>query len=313
MTLRAPPKPPHATANLVGRFVGLIILLAGFAAVVWVAATNQQIPLLERSNPSLDPPGDHVKINGLLVHVRTVGQGSEVMLLLHDDSIVGGALLASTAESFADAGRRVVVPDMVGFGLSSRPSEPGRIYSSIGQAETVAAVLDELGEVSVEVVGFGWGGNVAADLTAIRPDLVSRLVMVDTGDLASGRTGWQSLEALPLGVGEAVAHTREGASGRSETLFEETCPGPGDCADPEVMAAFRRTATVPGTARSIRARRASPPASVVADRVEEIDVPVLVVSTTTGAAVEDVAEVFSEATVDVVDGPAALVEAIASG
>jgi len=302
VTLRAPPKPPHSTANLVGRFVGLIILLAIFAAVVWVAATNQQIPALERSDPLVNAPGEHLSINGVVLHVRTFGSGTSATLLLHDDSMAGGALLATTAEELAANGRRVVVPDLLGFGLSGRPAEPDRIYSSVGQAETVAALLDDLSLTGVEVVGFGSGGGLAAELTVIRPGLVDRLVMVDTAALPTPSTGWHSLEALPFGAGEAVAHNREGASAQAEQRFRETCPGPAECGDPVLLEHFRKAVTVPGTAASIRARRASDPASVAADRLEEVSVPVLLLSTSDAADVEELAARFDAASVEVVEG-----------
>lgn len=311
MTLRAPPKPPHATANLVGRFVGLILLLAVFAAIVWAAATNQQIPLLERSSPLINAPGDHVSVNGVVVHVRTFGSGGDVTLLVHDDAMAGGALLVSTAEEMAAGGRRVVVPDMVGFGLSSRPSEPGRIYSAVGQAETLAALLDELGLTGVEAVGLGWGGGVAAELTVIRPELVERLVLVDTTALPWPTTGWASLEALPFGVGKAVAHTREGASAQAERRFIEQCRGPGDCDDPVLLERFRRAVGVPGTAASIRARRASDAAAVASDRLDEVTVPVLLLNSTASEDGEQLAGDFADASVEVVDeSPSSLAAAI---
>jgi pimeloyl-ACP methyl ester carboxylesterase len=313
VTLRAPPKPPHATASLVGRFVGLLVLLALFAVVVWVAATNQQVRALERSDPLIDAPGEHLTVNGQVLHVRTFGRGDEVTLIVHDDNIAGGALVVRLAEALAEEGRRVVVPDMVGFGLSSRPPDPGRIYSSIGQAETLATYLGgaELG--AVEVVGVGSGGVVAADLAVIEPPLVSRLVLVDVPSLTLPATGWQSLEAMPFGVGQAVSYTREGAALGAEEIFRETCPGPADCGDPEVVEAFRRSASVPGTAASIRARRASAVASVAADRVDGLEVPMLIVSTTDAGAVSELVEVLGDVPVQIADDVASVAALILAG
>lgn len=299
MTLRAPPKPPHATANLVGRFVGLIVLLVIFAGVVWVTATNQQVPVVERTNPLVDAPGEHVSVDGAVIHVQTIGQGNDVTLVIHDDNMAGGALVVPLAESLAEGGRRVVVPDLVGFGLSGRPSSPGRIYSSIGQAETLAAYIAQEGLARVQVVGVGWGGTVAADLAVIEPEAIDGLVLVDVPSLSIDASGWKTMEALPFGVGQAVAYNREGGASAAEDIFLETCPGPADCADPTVLAAFRKAVTVPDTAASIRARRASPVASVAADRIDEIEVPVLIVSTSDRDAVAEISSVFEGASVEV--------------
>lgn len=313
MTLRAPPKSPNATANLVGRFIGLLILLALFAVVVWATATNQQAGILERSNPFINAPGEHLSVGEAMVHVRTLGSGDAYTVLVHDDTMVGGAILESTAQALADQGRRVIVPDLVGFGLAGRPSEPGRVYSTIGQAETLAGLLDQLGLQEADIVGFGWGGAVAADLTVTRPDLIGRLVLVNTGSLAASPTGWHSLQAAPFGLGRAVAYTREGASDRAEQLFLAECPGPADCDDPAVLEAFRRSVMVPGTSESIRARRASDTASVASDRLGEIDVPVVLVSTSDRAAVEELARRIEGSTIEVVNGQEALVSALVAG
>lgn len=311
MTLRAPPKPPHATASLVGRMLGLIVLLAGFAVAVWVTATNQQAGAIERANPFINQPGEHVVVGSLTVHVRTVGTGQPVTVLVHDDSIAGGALLESTAEELAAGGGTVVVPDLIGYGLSSRLAEPGQVYTSIGQATVLADLIDELELGPVEIAGFGWGAGVAADLAVTRPEVVSRLVLVDASALTQPTTGWHSLMAMPFGLGQAVAYTMEGGSARAETAFLSECPGPADCADPGVVEARRRAAEVPGTAASIRARRATAAASVATDRIGEVSVPVLIVSTTGREAVAGVAELIEGAEIEVVSGPEGLTAAIA--
>lgn len=275
MTLREPPKSPQA-ATLLGRLVGLLVMLALFALVVWTATTNQQAAAIQRSDPFLNPPGEHVVVRELVLHVRTFGAGRDIVLV-HDDSIAGSAPLVALAEDLAEEGRRVIVPDLVGFGLSSRPPEPGRIYSSTGQAETLAALLDELGVGGADVVGLGWGGEVAVELAFARPDLVTSLALVDTPSLPVPTTGWETAAGLPFGVGEAVAYTFEGAAVSAAQSFVDECPVGGDCEDPEVQVAYARAAEVPGTARSIWARRATETAAVAPTRLEEVAAPVAVV------------------------------------
>ena len=58
---------------------------------------------------------------------------------------------------------------------------------------------------------------------------------------------------------------------------------------------------MPGTAASIQARRASPVASVAADRLDEIDATVTVISTSDAEAIDETAGLFEGASVDVVD------------
>jgi 2-hydroxy-6-oxonona-2,4-dienedioate hydrolase len=79
-------------------------------------------------------------------------------------------------ESLAAAGRRVIVPDLPGFGDSQRP--PGN-----GDADGVVPVLAEglpylLGMQSTDIVGFSFGGLCGALLAVAQPELVNRLVLV---------------------------------------------------------------------------------------------------------------------------------------
>jgi pimeloyl-ACP methyl ester carboxylesterase len=105
---------------------------------------------------------------------RTWGRG-EPLVLLHGGSGSWTHWIRNV-EALAAAGRRVVVPDLPGFGDSARP--PG------GQdADAVAPVVAEgvrqlLGEAPVDVVGFSFGGLCGALAAAAFPQRVRRLVLV---------------------------------------------------------------------------------------------------------------------------------------
>lgn len=299
MTLREPPKTPQAS-RLIGRFIGLIVLLGLFALVVWTAATNQQAAAVQRSRPEVHAPGQFVQVPGAVVHTASFGTGDPDVVFVHEDTILGGSPLADLAESTAEAGDGVLVPDLVGYGFSSRPREPGRRLSTTGQAETLAAVIDQVGASGLTVAGFGAGGEVATELAVIRPDLVSRLMLIDVAALPVEDTGRNRLESLPFGVGEAFAYTLSGASPRAEQRFLQECPSWARCE--ETTELYRRAAEIPGTARGIWARQASDPAMVALTRLEALSIPVSVVAVDRDeATVREVAELFPEAEVVSVD------------
>jgi pimeloyl-ACP methyl ester carboxylesterase len=75
------------------------------------------------------------------------------------------------------AGHRSLLVDPLGFGFSDRPEAFG--YTLEDHARTVAALLDHVGLAACAVVGHSWGGSVAITLAALRPDLVSRLVLAE--------------------------------------------------------------------------------------------------------------------------------------
>ncbi len=280
--------------------MGLVVLLALFGGVVWVATTNNQIPLAERSNPLINPPGSHVDVGGVSLHLRTYGPvDGETVVLVHDDTVVGGATLTRLARELASRDFRVLVPDLVGFGLSSRPSDPGRVYTVTGQTEVLAGLIGEVESSPGLVAGFGWGGAVAAELAVTQPEALTALALVNTEDVPFPANGWNTLEGLPFGVGRAISYTRHGASDQAHQRFFAECESGEWCNDEEVTEGFVRSVSVPGTAESVRARRATGRASVAAARLGEVSVPVVVLWSLSSTASEpqDLAERFADADV----------------
>ena len=84
---------------------------------------------------------------------------------------------------------RSVFVDLLGCGFSDGPKDFG--YSLEEHADTVARLLDELDLRACNVIGYSMGGAVAITLAATRPDLVSRLVLMeanlDPGDATMSR------------------------------------------------------------------------------------------------------------------------------
>lgn len=83
-------------------------------------------------------------------------------------------LWAKVAPAFEDE-RRVIVPDMVGYGSSTMEDRFDR--SIRAQELAVEDLLAELGIDSCAFVGHDLGGGVGLRLAAHRPDLVERLVL----------------------------------------------------------------------------------------------------------------------------------------
>jgi pimeloyl-ACP methyl ester carboxylesterase len=75
------------------------------------------------------------------------------------------------------AGRRTLFVDLPGHGISDRPADFG--YTLEDHADALAAALDEAGVTAAELVAHSMGGAVAIVLAHRRPELVSRLVLVE--------------------------------------------------------------------------------------------------------------------------------------
>ncbi|MFF9915347.1 alpha/beta fold hydrolase [Streptomyces sp. NPDC013457] len=75
------------------------------------------------------------------------------------------------------AGRRSLLVDLLGHGISDRPT--GFDYTLESHADALATVLTSSGVAGAEVIAHSMGGSVAIVLAARHPHLVSRLVLVD--------------------------------------------------------------------------------------------------------------------------------------
>jgi pimeloyl-ACP methyl ester carboxylesterase len=74
---------------------------------------------------------------------------------------------------------RVIRIDLLGYGRSAKPAD--RSYALPDQARRVGVAMDRLGVERVIAVGHSSGGAAATALAEQRPDLVSALVLINTG------------------------------------------------------------------------------------------------------------------------------------
>jgi pimeloyl-ACP methyl ester carboxylesterase len=99
----------------------------------------------------------------------------ETIVLLHGKNF-GGYYWADTIRSFSAAGYRVVAPDQVGWGKSSKPQLR---YSFAALAANTARLLDSLNLQRVVLLGHSTGGMLAARFALTYPKRVSKLILED--------------------------------------------------------------------------------------------------------------------------------------
>ena len=89
---------------------------------------------------------------------------------------------------------RVAVPDMPGYGESALPQDPDDPESIARPlAEGLHTIFPE--RQPVAVVGFSFGGIIAGHLARLRPDCVSRVVLVGAGGLGLPRPTIETLKS----------------------------------------------------------------------------------------------------------------------
>lgn len=99
-----------------------------------------------------------------------------VVLLLHGKNF-SGAYWQETMRALLERGYRVIVPDQIGFGKSSKPRSFQ--YSFHALASYTRALLDKLGIERVAVVGHSMGGMLATRFALSYPQRVEQLVLVN--------------------------------------------------------------------------------------------------------------------------------------
>lgn len=133
---------------------------------------------------------EEIATNGTTIHVRVGGSGPAVVLL-HGYGETGdmwGPLAAVLARDHT-----VVVPDLRGLGLSSKPAGG---YDKKTQGSDVAGVLDALHIDKADVVTHDIGNMVGYAFAAENPQRVTRFVLIDAP--LPGIGPWEEVLKNPL-------------------------------------------------------------------------------------------------------------------
>ncbi len=165
--------------RVIHRFV--LACLVGLAASTPARAADFAFPGFAVRN---------VTVNGVMLHVRSGGSGPAVVLL-HGYGETGD-MWASLAVDLA-RDHTVIVPDLRGLGLSSKPAGG---FDKKTQAGDVDGLLATLGVKQVDVVAHDIGNMVAFQFAAQHPDRMRRLVLVDAP--VPGVGPWEEILKNPL-------------------------------------------------------------------------------------------------------------------
>ena len=107
------------------------------------------------------------------------------VVLLHGKNF-SGAYWEPTIDRLVAEGFRVVAPDQIGFGKSSKPHAYQFTFQAL--AENTNGLLDHVGVGRVHVVGHSMGGMLATRFALMFPDRTDRLVLVNPIGLEDWKT-----------------------------------------------------------------------------------------------------------------------------
>jgi len=155
------------------------LLAVAVATVVQAAALEYYGPQLERYTYPFEVRHLELRLQEQPVQMAYMDLKPEkpngrCIVLLHGKNFTG-AYWERTARTLAGAGYRVVIPDQIGFGKSSKPV--GIQYSFSMLARNTAALLEHLGISRSVVLGHSMGGMLAVRYALSYPDRVEALVL----------------------------------------------------------------------------------------------------------------------------------------
>ncbi len=117
---------------------------------------------------------------GIEINLAELGEGSP-LLFIHGSGPGASSWnnFRNNAQNFAAKGFRCLMPDLIGFGDSAKPTEVD--FTLEFHAGVIIRLIEHLGLSGVVLIGNSLGGAVAIQVTLDRPDLVDKLVLMAPG------------------------------------------------------------------------------------------------------------------------------------
>lgn len=130
---------------------------------------------------------DYTVAGGHSIHLAETGDGPAVVFIHGSGPGASGVSnFRLNAPAFAAAGFRAILPDMIGYGASSKPE--GVDYTLDLFTDTLFEALQAHGVKKATLVGNSLGGGVAVQIALKAPDFVDRLVLMAPGCIEERET-----------------------------------------------------------------------------------------------------------------------------
>ncbi|MCG6187859.1 alpha/beta fold hydrolase [Maribellus maritimus] len=120
----------------------------------------------------LDIQQQHLKM--AYMDVKPDNYNGKNIVLMHGKNF-NGAYWETTAKTLAAEGFRVIMPDQIGFGKSSKPENFQYTFQQL--AENTKQLLDTLGITKTAVLGHSMGGMLATRFTLMYPETVEKFIL----------------------------------------------------------------------------------------------------------------------------------------
>ena len=116
-----------------------------------------------------------IETNGIRMRLAEIGEGP--LVLLAHGWPESWYSWRHQMIALAEAGYRVIAPDMRGYGETDKPG-PVEAYDIVQLAADVVGVLDALGTERAHLVGHDWGSMVAANTALFHPTRLTSVTLM---------------------------------------------------------------------------------------------------------------------------------------
>ena len=132
---------------------------------------------------SFNSQGERVQMS--YMDVAPTHSPKDVIVLLHGKNF-SGFYFKTLINYFRDQGLRVIVPDQIGFGKSSKPQNYQYSFHALG--ENTLGLLKSLNVDKFLLLGHSMGGMLATRISLMAPERVSKLMLVNPIGLEDWKT-----------------------------------------------------------------------------------------------------------------------------
>ena len=157
-----------------------------------------------------------IESNGITLRIAEMGESGPLLLLAHGWPESWYSWRHQIV-SLANAGYRVVAPDMRGFGESQAPPNVGD-YDVIHTSADLVGILDVLGEETAVLVGHDWGAIIAWQTVLLHPERFTALITMSVP--YRGRPAQSPMERMTQSAGDnfqyIVYHNEPGGVAEAE-------------------------------------------------------------------------------------------------
>ncbi|WP_342594979.1 alpha/beta hydrolase [Salinicola lusitanus] len=126
---------------------------------------------------------DNVLIDGQRIAHGVYGQGEPIVLLHGTPS--SSLIWRDVLPRLVEAGYRVHLFDLLGYGHSERPRDPSVDTSISAQVPVLEALMDHWGLEAAHIVAHDFGGGIAQRLGVFHPHRLRSLTLIDVVSYAS--------------------------------------------------------------------------------------------------------------------------------